>query len=629
MSENKKIVVSPQENEELRLFINEYDVTGFFTSIEWSGTKSEVARKLTFSRLYSDAKHVPTPEVGMHDMVQLYWNYEEIFRGYIVSLEQTLGAYTIPFVCYDGGFFLANNEISMNIENEKPEEIVKKACKEVNVPVGETLPGEPYERVHDNDSVYDVIMTGYTLSSHTDGIQYCLEMEQGAVNVRKKGDIVYQYQLSGERDIYEATFATSSENAVNRVKLYGESGDSEGTVELENFKDFAGILQKVHKGSKEEAKAMLQDFEMTASVESIGRVDCRTNRAVVVKEPVSGLSGLFYIDSDTHTWEGGVHTMSLELAFENVMDEVLAGNEEQEEEEDFDAVPGDSNAARAWNYLRSRGYSSAATAGILGNLEAESGIDPKILQNGRGPGTGVAQWENPGRWPLLVSWAKGKGKDPWALETQLAFLVYELEGGEVTTASILNSRFGGLSKFKSASDPKWATDAFYQSFERGSIHRMEARYNAAKKYFNQWKDYKKVPSGKAGGGSVPSALMNAIHSTPFPGSNLCATWVSRVFQRAYGYYPGGNGNDMTRRWCHSTDLSKLRPGMVIGCIVSPYGTAGRMYGHIAIYAGNDTVYSSEVGGIRKYTVNNFITTYGPASGGSQVKWGWMNNQPLS
>ena len=41
---------------------------------------------------------------------------------------------------------------------------------------------------------------------------------------------------------------------------------------------------------------------------------------VEVYDKATGLNGLFWIDSDTHTWENGTHIMSLELNFKNIMD---------------------------------------------------------------------------------------------------------------------------------------------------------------------------------------------------------------------------------------------------------------------------------------------------------------------
>ena len=56
-----------------------------------------------------------------------------------------------------------------------------------------------------------------------------------------------------------------------------------------------------------------------------------TGDGVQVKDTHTGLVGLFYIDSDTHTWEGGNYTIDLELNFKNIMNEVSVGEDEKEE----------------------------------------------------------------------------------------------------------------------------------------------------------------------------------------------------------------------------------------------------------------------------------------------------------
>lgn len=141
---------------------------------------------------------------------------------------------------------------------------------------------------------------------------------------------------------------------------------------------------------------------------------------------------------------------------------------------------------------------------------------------------------------------------------------------------------------------------------------------------------KENTSGGAGGtindGPVSAsqqAVINAAYSTPSAGYNLCATWVTWVFNKV-GIHIGGNGNDMTRAYCHSSNRADLKPGMIIGCIHSPFGSAGAMYGHIAVYVGNNTVLSCELGTVARYTVDNFISTYG-----GNVTWGWADGIPLS
>ena len=138
-----------------------------------------------------------------------------------------------------------------------------------------------------------------------------------------KGNTVAEYVLDGESNITDSTYSESIENMISRVKIYDENGKQIGKVENTDWIKNYGILQDVYKKEKGAnanaiAKSMLQGIEQTAEVEAIGDVECITGNAVVIKEPYTGLSGLFYIDNDEHTFSNGQHTMTLGLAFKNI-----------------------------------------------------------------------------------------------------------------------------------------------------------------------------------------------------------------------------------------------------------------------------------------------------------------------
>ena len=126
-----------------------------------------------------------------------------------------------------------------------------------------------------------------------------------------------------------------------------------------------------------------------------------------------------------------------------------------------------------------------------------------------------------------------------------------------------------------------------------------------------------------------AAVVNTAWSRGSAGYNLCATWVNYVFQQALGFGVYNNANDMVSAWCHYTDYSQLKPGMIIGCMRSPFGWAGATYGHIAIYVGNGQIRSDECGAIATYTIDGFNRTYGPPGGGSVIRFGWANGVPLA
>lgn len=78
-----------------------------------------------------------------------------------------------------------------------------------------------------------------------------------------------------------------------------------------------------------------------------------------------------------------------------------------------------------WDYLKVAGYSDIQVAGIIGNLYQESGLNPARVES-NGEGIGLVQWSF-GRKQNLINYASSKGKDWTDLESQLEFLVSELD----------------------------------------------------------------------------------------------------------------------------------------------------------------------------------------------------------
>jgi murein DD-endopeptidase MepM/ murein hydrolase activator NlpD len=88
---------------------------------------------------------------------------------------------------------------------------------------------------------------------------------------------------------------------------------------------------------------------------------------------------------------------------------------------------GNNNIQIAFNFFVSQGLTTQASAALVGNFQDESGVNPRSDQAG-GPGRGIAQWSEGGRWDSLVSWANSQQKDPLLLETQLEYVMVELNG---------------------------------------------------------------------------------------------------------------------------------------------------------------------------------------------------------
>ena len=133
------------------------------------------------------------------------------------------------------------------------------------------------------------------------------------------------------------------------------------------------------------------------------------------------------------------------------------------------------------------------------------------------------------------------------------------------------------------------------------------------------------PGGSAVGAAAQ--VVQAARVTPSPGSGLCAMWVSQVFANAGFDYATGNACDMYWAYCHS-EISAIRPGMIVAVATHPHTKAGRVWGHVAIYIGEGQVVDN-VGYIRTMGLQEWADYYGNGAGGGQVRCGWLMDIDLS
>ncbi len=118
------------------------------------------------------------------------------------------------------------------------------------------------------------------------------------------------------------------------------------------------------------------------------------------------------------------------------------------------------NDKTAYDYFAGKGLSNFQAAGVVGNLDQESGVDPTISQSGGGVGRGIAQWSTGGRWDTsagdnVVAYAAMQGQPATSLSLQLDFIWYELE-----TFSDY-----GLSKLRATSNVSDASIEFEDDYE--------------------------------------------------------------------------------------------------------------------------------------------------------------------
>ena len=128
-----------------------------------------------------------------------------------------------------------------------------------------------------------------------------------------------------------------------------------------------------------------------------------------------------------------------------------------------------------WDYLKAAGYSDIQVAGIIGNLCQESGLNPARVES-NGEGIGLVQWSF-GRKQNLINYASSKGVDWSDLETQLEFLVSELDSKQFYQPY--------KDTFMNPYSVSEATEAFCFGFERPN----KAKANLSFRQEKAWEAY--------------------------------------------------------------------------------------------------------------------------------------------
>jgi MYXO-CTERM domain-containing protein len=192
------------------------------------------------------------------------------------------------------------------------------------------------------------------------------------------------------------------------------------------------------------------------------------------------------------------------------------------------------NDQAAFNFFVGKGLTSFQSAGIVGNLDMESGVNPNAVQQG-GPGRGIAQWSVGGRWDTsnndnATAYASKQGESVWSLQLQLEFIWYEL-----TTFSAY-----GLSALKATTNVTDATVAFETDFERCGSCAQSSRVKYAQAVLNAY-------------GSVAYAASYVSQSFPLATTTL----VMQAGQVIPSYIELKNTG--TKAWDSNTRLGTTQP----------------------------------------------------------------------
>lgn len=298
-----------------------------FASVEWSGTDTQCSRQIQFTIPWNPySKDSMNPPIALGDLMYLYDNSKQLFVGTVTSREKTAEIGTATYTAMDFMHHLLRSNASYTFRSTTPEKIARKVCGDLKIKtvnLAATKVNIP-KMFFEDKPIYDIIVAAYRRAKAKTGKKYMPVMSGQKVTVIQKGK-PSGVKLQQGANVTNAAYTDTVDDMVNSINIYNEKRKKLGTVQNRKAAEKYGVYQQAYikeKGvnAKKEARALLAGTTKEATVEAIGNVKAVSGYSIEISDKAAGLSGTFYITSDTHTFSDGVHTMSLELAWKNEME---------------------------------------------------------------------------------------------------------------------------------------------------------------------------------------------------------------------------------------------------------------------------------------------------------------------
>ncbi|MBP1045265.1 peptidoglycan DD-metalloendopeptidase family protein [Enterococcus sp. BWM-S5] len=145
------------------------------------------------------------------------------------------------------------------------------------------------------------------------------------------------------------------------------------------------------------------------------------------------------------------------------------------------------NAWQIWQFFKAKGWSEQAIAGMLGNMESESGIIPDIDEHSGGGGYGLVQWTPKSK---LVDWCTERGLDYRTLDAQCQRIQWEVENNVQWFANPQRPDlpYISFSQFTKLPDVKSAADYFIAFYEHPADPWQPNRQTQAQRWYDLLKN---------------------------------------------------------------------------------------------------------------------------------------------
>ena len=267
------------------------DISELVSSVTIQGDYTQGARRLDCSYMASSLDSaVPVAQIQEYNSIYFYQDNKVIFMGTIYEISKDSSNNLITFYAYDNGVVTLKNKATYNFNNVSVTEIINTIIKKYNIPCESFIKSDlKIDKIFFNQSLYDIIMSVYTILAKSTGKKYMLEWTtEGKMRIVEKGKIVLDFGFNENENLINSSYTINIDNVVNKVVIVDENynyvkevKDNESIKLYNVFKEY--IKQGENEDVTEEAKSKLKGAEKKGTLSGFGDYTCITGIAVKVK----------------------------------------------------------------------------------------------------------------------------------------------------------------------------------------------------------------------------------------------------------------------------------------------------------------------------------------------------------
>lgn len=303
------------------------DMTNLVQAVRWSGRKGSSARTITVTMIDDDGYRHARSGIDVADGNQCVFlvDGKERFRGILMNQNQG-DKKQLKFKAYDNGIYLANNKDTFVYKNKTADQVFSDVCSRFGIPTGEVakcsykIPELTKSKTTGQDAVLDALGLDYKAT----GTRHFISSDKGKLSLLQRKDQVISFVVDGDANLYGYSYTKSIESIKTRVKMISKEGTTLAEKSNSALEQKIGIFQEIQQPDESLTKAQVKDLvgsvldtlddpEETLTLNILGDPDVISGKAILVKIPHLGISRAYYVDSDDHTFEDNMHTMSLTL----------------------------------------------------------------------------------------------------------------------------------------------------------------------------------------------------------------------------------------------------------------------------------------------------------------------------